>query len=1114
MKQPSLFDDDGASLPAPSSVSVGPAPERAPDQEARDFAVDPEHDVVLEASAGTGKTRVLVDRYVRLIEKGVDPRHILAITFTRKAAAEMRERVLAALVRRAEQGGIDPKRWHALRQRISDIQISTIDAFCFSLLREFPLEAGVEPGFDIADETEMGRFAREAMERTLRISRALLPDDEALRLLFARVKGNVLRGAVEEMLDRRHIALPAVADFVKRSRATSSAGAADDFLDRLRTLLGGSSHRAALLEHGPDAPEFRWLQLDLMDLDRLSGAATMARVQQLRRRLESYFLTQKGTPRLRGVFKTELFAGKRSKELHDAAVVALAPSVKHALDALEIDVNTLLARGLLRLLGIASSAYDRLLEEHGLLDFAGMLDRAVGLLSQQEEFARSRLKLQARYHHVLVDEFQDTSRPQWRLIEHLVDAWGEGEGGTDAATSIFIVGDRKQSIYRFRHAEVTLLDEAARKISALRRDRPVRQAITKSFRAVPELLSFVNALAEATQSTGDLPERFTYTDQDRFPSPGVSPGALRDGQPVLGLIAEPSIAKCAAAVASEIEQLIGRAVVRGRDEAPRFARPDDIAILFRVRAGHQLFETALEARNIRTYVYKGLGFFDAPEVQDLQALLRVLAQPDSDLRAAEFLRSRFMRVSDVALTRLAPALSDALVSAHPSALDSLDATDRALIDRTRADLPRWLGLADRLPPSAVGAAVRREAAYAFETRGRRVDQARENIKKVQSLIRRVESRGYATLGRIAEYFETLKAGDESHAILEAAGCVNLMTMHAAKGLEFPIVFLVNLQAPGRGRSAGFTIVERGPAGEPEVAFNSNAATKLEDDRDTEELRRLMYVGVTRARDRLYLASQVDPRQQLRRTGRSLASLLPQSLGTLFQEAASNAAVSQVTWLAGENSYTFRVCRPAEQSAPVAAPPESLPPLDVEPLAAGGRAVFTVASKVAAESSGGTRPVSPEQLVGLSSRHRVIGTIVHRLLQLRVDPTAEESHVESLASGWLALEDRLDVLDWREAVKEAIHRYKRLRSTPDFAALLDSGEIHFEVPYSFVAPGSENEIVRGVIDCLIMPSVGAATVLEFKTGAPRAEHDVQGGLYQAAIREILARNDVAVKILYV
>ena len=178
-----------------------------------------------------------------------------------------------------------------------------------------------------------------------------------------------------------------------------------------------------------------------------------------------------------------------------------------ALSTLDEHVTGLLARGLQRVVAIAVDKYERLLAEHSLLDFAGMLDRAVALLEHQEEFARSRLKLQARYHHVLVDEFQDTSRLQWRLIELLIDAWGEGEGASDAPTSIFVVGDRKQSIYRFRHAEVTLLDAAARKIGGLRPGRVVRQAISASFRAVPELLAFVNALASQIQ--GDAGSRRT-----------------------------------------------------------------------------------------------------------------------------------------------------------------------------------------------------------------------------------------------------------------------------------------------------------------------------------------------------------------------------------------------------------------------------------------------------------------------------------------------------------------------------------------------------------------------------------------------------------------------------
>ncbi len=226
----------------------------------------------------------------------------------------------------------------------------------------------------------------------------------------------------------------------------------------------------------------------------------------------------------------------------------------------------------------------------------------------------------------------------------------KARASADAPTSIFVVGDRKQSIYRFRHAEVTLLDEAARKISALRPGRVVRQAITTSFRAVPELLAFVNALSDAIQ--GDQTSaRAVHVHRQRSVSGGRGPARTlcATARRCWAWWRSPRSRGCASAVAAEVQRLIGTATVRTKDGPPRPARADDIAILFRARAGHQFFEDALEARGIRTYVYKGLGFFDAPEVQDLQALLRVLAQPESDLRAAEFLRSRFVRLSDAAL---------------------------------------------------------------------------------------------------------------------------------------------------------------------------------------------------------------------------------------------------------------------------------------------------------------------------------------------------------------------------------------------------------------------------------------------------------------------------------
>ena len=157
------------------------------DRAGRERAVDPRFNVALEASAGTGKTRVLVDRYVNLLRAGVDPSNILAITFTRKAAAEMRERILSTLRLAAERGEIPAARWRELRDRTGDINISTIDAFCLSLLREFPLEADLDPGFSLADDMEVPRLIDESLDRTLRICRAVSREDEAVALVFAQL---------------------------------------------------------------------------------------------------------------------------------------------------------------------------------------------------------------------------------------------------------------------------------------------------------------------------------------------------------------------------------------------------------------------------------------------------------------------------------------------------------------------------------------------------------------------------------------------------------------------------------------------------------------------------------------------------------------------------------------------------------------------------------------------------------------------------------------------------------------------------------------------------------------------------------------------------------------
>ena len=1096
MKQPNLFD-------------VPDEPALPPDQAARDYATDPRNDVVLEASAGTGKTRVLVDRYARLIEQNVDPKHILAITFTRKAAAEMRERVLKTLRDRARNDARMAARWTALGDRLSDIQISTIDAFCFGLLREFPLEARVDPAFEIADETEMARFQNEALDLTLRAARGLIAADENVRLLFAKVKLPVLRDALAGLIDRRQVSVPAVQTFItQKVRCQTGRDAGVHFLERLRWVFEDRAIRRAIIDDGPaGAPEFVWLQSDLKRLDSFPPDDA-GDVRQLHRRLERYFLTKAGEPRSRllNSIQAAHFASPDAKKRHETAVKAIAPDVLDALQTLDADVNGLLARGLARVLAVTVDKYERLLEEHALIDFAGMLEKSVALLDQQEEFARSRLKLQSRYHHILVDEFQDTSRLQWRLIDRLVDAWAEGEGPADAATSIFVVGDRKQSIYRFRHAEVTLLDEAARKIVALRPGRRPQQAIAFSYRAVPELLAFVNRLSEEIVGDAELDDRFRYDEHDRFLIGRVDPGARRDGEPVLGIIAQPAMKLQAEAVAAEIARLVSSGTTVRGDDLARPIQYGDIAILFRARAGHQYFEAALTDRNIPTYVYKGLGFFDAPEVQDMQALIRFLAQPDSNLRAAEFLRSRFVRLSDVALARLAPAFADAL-SAPAFDLDAvpLDAIDRALLAHTRDSLTRWLPSVDRVTPSELLDAVLAESAYAYEMRGPRLDQARENLKKLRALVRRVENRGYTTLGRLADYFDTLRTGEESNAIIDASGCVNLMTIHAAKGLEFPVVFVVNLHVQGRGRSGGFTVIERGADGSPSVVFGANDDSKYEDRRETEELRRLMYVAATRARDRLYLGAEVDSKGALRRGARSLATLLPQSLADQFTAAVQTDA-PDVEWQSDGQTFALHVCR-------VSPPPDSpnaLPDAAAEDLGDVDPLTSDHISRAASAPANERAPAS--QSFGDTERGRLIGTIVHRLFQ-RHRHREPAGDLLDMIRAMLRPHERSDIDDLDAFSADAAALFARMRQSPDVRALLASGDCLYEVPFSFQHPNAPDDIVRGRIDCLVIPTAGSVTVLEFKTGHPHPAHARQLSIYVEAARRIFPDREIGGKTVY-
>jgi ATP-dependent helicase/nuclease subunit A len=974
--QPSLFDASAAEPEAASATPDTPAiaseapeapaapasqaasGESDPDASARRFAVEPDNNVVLEASAGTGKTSVLVARYVNLLKRGVDPANILAITFTRKAAAEMRELIVRELGDAAARSELDRARWIELRDRLGDIAISTIDAFCLSLLREFPLEADLDPGFDLADETEVPRLIETALDQALRILTNQSRTDPDVALVFAQLGIARTREGLASLLERRLVAWAALDRFLAKGPADLTAGrVCQACADRLHAVLGAApGGLARFLEDGPVRHQrYQLLVREIQRMPELAQAGD-ARFRAVLDRIAAHFLTAEGRARRSGAinpYRANHYRAEDAAKRHRSAVFELSQGIADVVFAFKRDLNVVLARGVKRMFAVALAQYRQVLDERSVLDFADVLDRALELLRRMDEFSQSRFRLEARYHHVLVDEFQDTSRAQWELVALLIESWGEGTGVT-TNPSIFVVGDRKQSIYRFRDAEAAVLQEAARHIQALRPAGNPRRSITKSFRALPTLLAFVNDLFAELADSEPGGGRFTYTESDRFPI-AVTTGSRRDaddadntqdaGRPdrddrfQLGIAAANDPVACAALVADEIQRILREDSVRDRKTGvPRRASPGDIGVLFRSRASHREFERELERRSIPAYVYKGLGFFDADETKDAMALIRFLANPSSDLRAAAFLRSRFIRLSDAALATLAPRLADALfileekeeqgdkagdrnekdVEADAdlqTRIAALGEEDGRVLAHARRSVPRWVAQVDRVPPAELFETILAESAYAYELRGPRLRQARENVKKMRSLVRRIQNHGYATMPRIADHLDSLTAGDESNAVLEALDAVNLMTVHASKGLEFPIVFVVNMAKGASGPPRPMRVVVDADAqGEEQASVTVgpfvSEMDEAERQREKHETKRLLYVALTRARDRLYLASALKDGVMAPGRG-SLGEVFPQSIRDLIARAGASSAAAPsapVTWTSAAGTrFDWRVC---------------------------------------------------------------------------------------------------------------------------------------------------------------------------------------------------------------
>jgi ATP-dependent exoDNAse (exonuclease V) beta subunit len=260
-----------------------------------------------------------------------------------------------------------------------------------------------------------------------------------------------------------------------------------------------------------------------------------------------------------------------------------------------------------------------------------------------------------------------------------------------------------------------------------------------------------------------------------------------------------------------------------------------------------------------------------------------------------------VRLSDAAVAGLAPRIAASLIAPDPSGVDArLSDEDRTVFAHLRRAVPGWLARVDRVTPSELLSEVLAETAYETELAGPRYRQARENLKKLRAMVRRFQNRGYATLARVADHLEELAVGDESNAAIDAEDAVSLMTVHAAKGLEFPIVFVVNMNR-GTGNSRAPIRVVSGASGDASVAV-ADYQSEADDDasaRDREETKRLLYVALTRARDRLYLSGSVV-NGTFRPTRGSLGEVLPPTFRSLFVQASATAdRESPLTWVGAD-----------------------------------------------------------------------------------------------------------------------------------------------------------------------------------------------------------------------
>jgi ATP-dependent exoDNAse (exonuclease V) beta subunit len=805
--------------------------ERQPTEEQRAAIEATGAEALVEAGAGTGKTGVMVDRYCRLAcEQGISPSAILAFTFTDKAAAELRQRIRAEIERRAEAGS---ERARELLPTLGSAWVTTIHGFCNRLLSAHPVAVGIDPRFRVLDAAETERAAGEAF-------------DEALESFLA--GGDRDREGTVAAFDiggLRGIVLGVHAELRSRGEAEPRLPEPPepDVPGALRNAAAVAAE--AIAELKPGSANHELVERALVLLDRAEGPPSLDEIASLR-------TTSKAKP----------LAAYR--EAIDAALSRVA----------EAGEGGLAYRHVAELLQLFSARFVAAKQRRAGIDFEDLQLLAARLLERTETGAA----YQARFSHLLVDEFQDTNRLQLSLIEAL-----RGPGA-----QLMAVGDELQSIYGFRHADLDVFRERRQAIEASASGEVI--PLSGNFRSRPEVIGAINAIGERLLD-GYTPLRVGAAPASPHP-PGEGPAVEllltgREGWDSEEIKLDPATdARTPANQLAEARFLAARL----RELADQGVERGAMVVLLRAFTRLDAHEDSLERAGLRPYVVGGRGYWSQQQVADVCALLATIANPLDDQALLGALASPACGVAPDTLwllraaagrgRHLWPTVEQAAglgedERADPERLEQIPDTELLLLLRFAETIAELRRRASSLSLAGLIDAAVTATGYDLAVLMRPAGESRfANVRKLMRLATEFEAAEGRDLRGLLDFLAARADADadaQAATAVEGHDGVRIMTIHSAKGLEFDVVAIPHL-------SRGLLPAARMPTlslglepGAPRVGMQLRrlgargvdlyAQRELSEEaqkRQAEEELRLFHVGATRARERLLLSGVVSP----------------------------------------------------------------------------------------------------------------------------------------------------------------------------------------------------------------------------------------------------------------